>query len=589
MKAIGNAVATDSFAKNAMFASPWIAGCRRHRSGLALIGALLGLLLLGIVGPVFAAEPRKLAFVVGVSKYQKDGLRDLKYAEFDAHDLGLELKKHGFGVSELLGEKATRGALDAELQTFFASLKQLKKDDVVLLAFSGHGLQLQIDEPKHGLVETPFFCPVDALKTDPKTLLSLNWVMQRINEDSASSQNLLIVDACRDNPAKGGKGVDGSTVTGLPSKLSVLFGSSSGTQSFESDQVKHGIFTYCLLLGLQGAAANKRDEITWLNLASYAMEEVKERAPTLLDDPSAEQRPNILGNLVSKPGLARVKVVPKPPESKPPVVAESKPSIPRTQTPPTTPPAASGGEGTTAGELREDNALKMKLAWCPAGKFTTVDPGRYERVEITLSKGFWLGQCGVTQADWKAVMGTTPWQGKGMARAGPDYPASYVSWEDASEFCVKLTNSETQAGRLPKGWQYRLPTEAQREYACRAGTKTLYYYGDDESRLGDYAWYADNATNMKEEYAHRVAQKKPNPWGLYDMHGNIREWCLDAFDAKLPLGPDPLGEVGAMRVVRGGYFNEPAARCNVMARGADDPASRTYTTGFRVALVQSRK
>src|SRR5262249_51063749 len=102
-------------------------------------------------------------------------------------------------------------------------------------------------------------------------------------------------------------------------------------------------------------------------------------------------------------------------------------------------------------------------------------------------------------------------------------PVENVSWTNAVEFCRALTEQEHKAGRLPAGWEYCLPTEAQWEYACRAGTQTLYSFGDDESRLGDFAWYINNCQNR----THEVGQKLPNAWGLHDMHGNVWEWCCD--------------------------------------------------------------
>ena len=141
-------------------------------------------------------------------------------------------------------------------------------------------------------------------------------------------------------------------------------------------------------------------------------------------------------------------------------------------------------EGKKAGDLRDDNGLKLNLVWCPPGKFKMGEVSG--AVDVTLTRGFWLGQTSVTQAQWKTVMGTTPWSGKDYVKEGVDYPATFVNWDEATEFCKKFTASESATGRLPKGYVYALPTEAQREYATRAGTTTTYSFGDDESKLGDY-------------------------------------------------------------------------------------------------------
>ena len=165
---------------------------------------------------------------------------------------------------------------------------------------------------------------------------------------------------------------------------------------------------------------------------------------------------------------------------------------------------------------RIENSIGMVLVPIPAGEFMMRDQPLHR---VTLTKSFYLGRTEVTQGQWKAVMGTTPWNSEKFVKEGDDYPATNVGWEDAVEFCRKLSEKE--------GVEYRLPTEAEWEYACRAGTTTAYSFGDDESQLGEYAWIEENTVDVGEKYAHIVGQKKPNPWGLYDMHGNVFEWCQD--------------------------------------------------------------
>ena len=199
------------------------------------------------------------------------------------------------------------------------------------------------------------------------------------------------------------------------------------------------------------------------------------------------------------------------------------------------------------------------------------------RVELT--EGFWMGRTEVTQGQYERIMGEEPWSGKDYAREGDEYPASYVSWHDAREFCETLT--ERAEGT------YRLPTEAQWEYACRAGKQTAYSYGDDPDRLGEYAWYSANVHEAGEEYAHRVGQKKPNPWGLYDMHGNMYEWCRDWYGA-YPEGrvTDPTGpSSGDERVLRGGAWRSPAWACRSVCRINLTPDSPWSSNGFRVVCV----
>jgi formylglycine-generating enzyme required for sulfatase activity len=181
----------------------------------------------------------------------------------------------------------------------------------------------------------------------------------------------------------------------------------------------------------------------------------------------------------------------------------------------------------------------------------------------------------VTQGQWEALMGSNPSNFKGA-----DLPVEQVSWTEAMEFCRKLTERERAAGRLPEGYAYTLPTEAQWEYACRAGT-TGNYAGD----LNSMGWYAHNSGNM----THHVGQKQANAWGLFDMHGNVWEWCLDWYSI-YPGGSvtDPIGpSSGTNRVNRGGSWSYTALSCRSATRSWYAPGTRLNTLGFRVALAPS--
>jgi formylglycine-generating enzyme required for sulfatase activity len=189
---------------------------------------------------------------------------------------------------------------------------------------------------------------------------------------------------------------------------------------------------------------------------------------------------------------------------------------------------------------------------------------------------FYMQTTEVTQGQWKAVMGTEPWKGKGDVREGANYAATHVSWDDAIAYCKKLSEAEDKT--------YRLPTEAEWEYACRAGTETAWSFGDDEKALGDYAWYRENTTDIGEEYAHQVELKKPNAFGLYDMHGNVYEWCHDYYGVyKQSPAQDPPGPArGSFRVLRGGSWNENS-RCRSSAfRLSREAYHRYFSIGFRV-------
>ena len=178
------------------------------------------------------------------------------------------------------------------------------------------------------------------------------------------------------------------------------------------------------------------------------------------------------------------------------------------------------------------------------------------------------------------------WSGKTNVEVGENFPATFVSWNDATGFCQRLTDTDHKNGKLPAGESYRLPTEAEWEYACRAGTQTTWSFGNDESQLGNYGWC--NGNTAGEQYARKVGLKKPNPAGLFDMHGNVWEWCSDWYDEKLPGGTDPAGPGGGfLRVNRGGDWRLPPGRCRSAYRFSYDPSDRRSILGFRVARSQS--
>ena len=217
--------------------------------------------------------------------------------------------------------------------------------------------------------------------------------------------------------------------------------------------------------------------------------------------------------------------------------------------------------------------VTMKMILIPPGKFTRGEGAN--RLEVTISKPFLMGVTEVTQEQYQAVMGTNPSWFKGATN-----PVDGVSWNDATEFCKKLSEKTRQTVRHT----IRLPTDAEWEYACRAGTQTAFSFGDDPAELGDYAWWDGNSAKT----THPVGQKKPNAWGLYDIHGNVLEWCVDWFGED-PKGPvtDPSGPAtGTLRVQRGGSVGNPddlVFECAV--RAGNSPDSRLSVNGFRCAMT----
>jgi len=239
------------------------------------------------------------------------------------------------------------------------------------------------------------------------------------------------------------------------------------------------------------------------------------------------------------------------------------------------------------------NSIGLKLVPIPSGSFTMGSPATEKdrgtdeaQVDVGVTRPFLIGQTVVTQGQWKAVMKSEPWKGERCVATGDDAPAVYVDWHDAVAFCRKLTVIERAEGWLEKGEHYRLPTEAEWEYACRAGTTAPWSFGSDPRKLGTHAWYYGNTGGRKEQYAHRVGRKKPNPWGLCDMHGNVYEWCSDWYKSRLSGGADPQGpSSGTAKVLRGGGWAYDPSRCRSADRNKNDPSFTDFTGGFRVVLA----
>jgi formylglycine-generating enzyme required for sulfatase activity len=234
------------------------------------------------------------------------------------------------------------------------------------------------------------------------------------------------------------------------------------------------------------------------------------------------------------------------------------------------------------------NSVGMKFVRIPKGVFTMGSPsselGRFDDEtshEVTITQDYFLGVHEVTVEQFRKVMQQDAehhLQTK-MKGALPLQPVGHISWELATEFCRRLSElpEEKQAGRV-----YRLPTEAEWEYACRAGSTTAYAYGENKLSLGDNAWFIENCVGS----SHPVGQKRPNAWGLYDMHGNMWECCSDWY-GEYPHGTvtDPQGPPeGTKRVYRGGAWDTTAAFCRSSARRQTLPFMGGTSEGLRVAL-----
>ena len=234
-----------------------------------------------------------------------------------------------------------------------------------------------------------------------------------------------------------------------------------------------------------------------------------------------------------------------------------------------------------AGTLRSFGGTEC--VWCPPGQFMmgslTSEQGRYAdevQHEVVLTRGFFLAETECTQGQWEAVMGGNPSYFKGTQR-----PVEQVSWSEAVEYCRKLTAKQRAEGILAEGWEWRLPTEAEWEYAARAGTTGARY-----GKLDTIAWRDGNSGIQ----THPVKQKTANGWGLYDMMGNVWEWCSDWY-GDYPTGSvtDPTGpSSGSLRVFRGGGWYNGAGRARSASRSGGGPGVRLFNLGFRPALSAVR-
>jgi formylglycine-generating enzyme required for sulfatase activity len=228
--------------------------------------------------------------------------------------------------------------------------------------------------------------------------------------------------------------------------------------------------------------------------------------------------------------------------------------------------------------LGENFSVRMPtitMLWVAPGTFFMSSiHGAGDGTRVTLTRGFWLGQTEVTQAQWQAVLDTVPVP---SLFKGSDRPVERILWDTVMRFLRKLDQRERAAGRIPAGYSYTLPTEAQWEYACRAGTTGIY-----AGELAAMAWYDGNSARQ----THPVAKKQPNAWGFYDMHGNVSEWCLDWYSGYAGgTINDPVGTGDRQfHVARGGDWASPAGMCRSAFRAAyPDATSATY--GFRLALT----
>ena len=533
-----------------------------------------GLLLAALsLFPSLAAAAEKYALLIGVAKYDHAEMNKpspLEFPEEDAKALGKLLESGGYKIDVLLGSAATQDAIKSKLT---ALQKQADAEGVVLIGLFGHGVEVNTVDANSDVIKDGCFCPFDTamrealdfkgkpvldakgkvqIEPDPDTLIKLGDLMKTLKLAKAGNR-IVLADCCRTTPnaARGRTFGANFSVQDLPDNTSLLFGCSPNEQAFEHKDWGHGAFTKCLLESIGELSA--AGPVDTAQLAS----QMKKRVPALVASVSPRDRQT------PKPFITDVVDL----------QLEMKKSL-------------------LANPDLITNSIGMRLKLIPAGEFMMGSPDDepYRQEDespahrVRIAKPFYMGITEVTQGEWFTVMKTKPWEGDKDVKEGDSYPATYVSWDDAVEYCRKLSALE--------GKEYRLPTEAEWEYACRGGKSTAYSFGNDASQLSTYAWWGGSLSDgnaTTEQYAHEVGGKQSNPFGLYDMHGNVWEWCSDWYGTySAGTEVDPKGPLtGSNPVFRGGSWYISARFCRSAYRDGGDPSNRNDGLGFRLALSPS--
>jgi formylglycine-generating enzyme required for sulfatase activity len=540
-------------------------------------------------------DPRRHALLVAVDDYAR--MKDLRFCGSDLRALRDALIASDFPAERTIlicddapdaAHRPTRANIEKQIALL---LEGVREEDFVLIAFSGHAVQSK---------EVASFCPADGDLDDPDSLVRISGaggVYEQLQNSNADLK-VVLFDTGHDDPRLAGSrsGQEVEEVVRFaravpPFGIVRLRSCGPGETSRQDPQLQHGVFMHSLLAGLAGKGDRNGDGYLSLDeLTTFASRETKAAVRLKF---SGAQSPDDVRDCVREIRdfrLARV----------------------RSATLEPTGDAARKTSPAPARDLEKNvtNSIGMKLTLIPAGEFVMGSPETEEghwindpQHRVRMTQPFYLGVYEVTQGEYGKVMGAganpswfSPGNfGKKNVR-GIDtsrLPVEYVTWTEAAEFCRKLSNrpDEKRAGR-----RYRLPTEAEWEYACRAGTVTPFHFGSalnghEANCLGDRPY----GTTEKGPVLLRpavVGSYRPNAFGLYDMHGNVGEWCHDWYgEAYYRTAPqaDPRGpDNGTYRVIRGGGSGRSAGDARSAIRNAESPSDqRSDDVGFRVAVSPS--
>ena len=503
---------------------------KRMRIGMAVIGLAFAALAFRPA----EAQQNRIALLIGNAAYAD---APLKNPAKDARDMADVLQQLGFEVT-LTTDADRRQIIDA-IRAFG---QRMTGSSVALFYYSGHGLQYRGQN---------YLMPLNAQiqsETDIEfEMVDVDRLLAEMDAANRRGVNLVIFDACRVNPVKGFlKGLpDGLAQITAPTGSLIAYASAPGTPSRDDLNGDNSVYTRRLLEALRAMPSEDIYKLlVWVRRQVMA-------------DTGERQVPWEASSLTGEFAFA------------------------------TQQPSGDCWANETPGATCAEPTTGMEFVYVPGGCFnmgSTASESEQPVHEVCL-QGFWMGKYEVTQAQWQTVMGKNP-----SSFQGADRPVESISWNDAQEFVSNLNVAVEMHGRA--SLQFRLPSEAQWEYAARAGTQTAYSFGDSDAVLGDYAWYWDNSENSSDG-THPVGQKKPNDFGLYDMHGNIYEWCADTWHDNYTSAPtdgsawEQGGDV-SNRLLRGGSRFDISANCRSGRRSIANPDTRIGSLGVRVSAVVVR-
>lgn len=536
------------------------------------------LFLFGLALQSGNAQSNRVALVIGVDDYAATTIPDLDGALRDATLMSETLTRMHSPFEVILLEDPT---LDEMLDGLDQFMSKARGAQCALFFFAGHGIEyhgenflLTHDSDIALDVETSVEATKRRLR---RRMLSLNTVMDEI-ELTGSDLKLLVLDACRDNPIPAATGGGGTRSLGSTRGLARVSAPLGMLVSYSADagQVANdGLFTEILTINLA------QPNLSVMEVFAKTREEVN---AVSRERNQADARYNIqLPAEYNKLGLSGIKFVFNEPGATAMVPASN----------PTTTPTVAVDNSTVRSIPPEifENSIGMKMLPVSAGRFQMGDllgEGDFDELptrEVSLDV-FHLSSTEVTQSMWQLhsdlliqdLRREAGFAGNRLWGEGPNHPVYYVSYEDAIEFCQWLTEAELRLGKIPSGYSYRLPTEAEWEYACRAGSTDS--FATDSWELGEIASFNGAA---------EVGAKQANAFGFFDMQGNVWEWCQDFYSPSYEglSGENPTGvSSGKSRVFRGGSWMEEEEASRPSARGYALPEFRHRSLGFRVALAK---